>query len=286
MRKGVDVVKGKIGVFDSGYGGLTVLKELINVLPNYDYVYFGDNARAPYGTKSYEVVLSYTLEAIEFLFEKGCELIILACNTASAKALRTIQQTILPIKYPGKRVLGVIRPSTELVGGKSKSKKIGVLATQGTVNSNSYKIELLRFNEGVEVFQLACPLWVPLIENKKWDSFEGRALIKQDVDALLKLNSDIDTIILACTHFPLIIDYLSEITPKDISILGQGSIVAKSLRDYLKKHEWLDKKLCKAKSLTFYTSEEISMFTNFVKFEFSNIFTDYKVLNYNKTDCE
>ncbi|MGB0933833.1 MAG: glutamate racemase [Lishizhenia sp.] len=273
-------IRGKIGVFDSGYGGLTILKELIAELPDYDYVYFGDNARAPYGTKSYEIVLQYTMEAIDFLFDKGCELIILACNTASAKALRTIQQTVLPVKYPGKRVLGVIRPSTERVGDLSKTKKIGVLATQGTVDSDSYKIELANLNKEVEVFQLACPLWVPLIENNKWNNPNGKLLIKEDIDALLKLNKDIDTIILACTHFPLIMDYLVTIIPPHINILGQGDIVAKSLSSYLSKHTWLDMKLGKEKKVTFYTSEQIKVFTEFVDKEFEDLFKEKSVLRY------
>lgn len=276
----VEEVKGKIGVFDSGYGGLTILKELIAELPEYEYIYLGDNARAPYGTKSYDVVFQYTLEAVEFLFEKGCELIILACNTASAKALRTIQQTILPKKYPGKRVLGVIRPSTEKVGLLTKTNKIGVLATEGTVKSDSYKIEIAKFNQGVAVFQLACPLWVPLIENKKWNTVHGRSLIKEDISTLLRLDSEIDTIILACTHFPLIIDYLLEIIPRHITILGQGDIVAKSLSVYLDKHNWLSMKLNKEGKITFYTSEDPLLFKKFTESEFLEFFKDIKVLKF------
>lgn len=270
--------KGKIGVFDSGYGGLTILEELVKTLPNYSYVYLGDNARAPYGTKSYDVVYQYTLEAVEFLFHKDCELVVLACNTASAKALRSIQQNILPEKYPEKKVLGVIRPSTELVGSLSQTNKIGVLATQGTVNSRSYIDELKGYYKGIQVFQQACPLWVPLIENDKWQTIQGKELIKEDVKQLLNQASGIDTIILACTHFPLIYDFLREIIPPEIKILGQGNIVAESLMKYLENHNEVDSKLCTHNNLTFYTSENTKEFDLFIKSNFKNKFK-YKNVN-------
>ncbi len=193
-----------IGVFDSGYGGLTVLKEIVKRLPQYDYIYLGDNARAPYGNRSYDVVYQYTLEAVHELFSRGCELVILACNTASAKALRSIQQNDLPGMDSTKRVLGVIRPSTEVIGDLTSSGHVGILGTEGTVKSESYILELAKYAPSVKVVQHACPMWVPLIENDRHESEAGRRFIEEDVNALMAKDSDIDVIVLACTHYPIL----------------------------------------------------------------------------------
>lgn len=256
---------GKIGIFDSGYGGLTVLKEIRKELPQYSYVYLGDNARAPYGTRSYDVVFQYTLECVEFLFSKGCEIVILACNTASAKALRTIQQKVMPVKYPDKKVLGVIRPSTELVGNLSNTKVVGILATEGTVKSDSYKIEIERFTPGVDVVQLACPLWVPIIEANEHDSKEGKAIFRKDIERLLSLNDKIDTIVLGCTHYPMIKEFVQEIVGENVQVISQGEIVAERLVDYFQRHVKLECKLIREESLVFYTSENRDVFQNYLQ---------------------
>lgn len=257
--------QGKIGVFDSGYGGLTILKEIRKQLPVYDYLYLGDNARAPYGTRSFDVVYQYTLECVEYLFAQGCEIIVLACNTASAKALRSIQQNILPVKYPDKKVLGVIRPSTELVGSLSKTKVVGILATEGTVKSESYKIEIERFTPGVEVVQHACPLWVPIIEAKEYESQEGKAIFKKDIEVLLGLNPDIDTIVLGCTHYPIIYTYLRSIVPDHINLISQGEIVAERLVDYFQRHQEIEVKLSKKGTISFLTSENPQVFQQYLE---------------------
>jgi glutamate racemase len=251
---------GPIGVFDSGYGGLTVLSELKKRLPHYDFLYLGDNARAPYGTRSFDVVYAYTLEAVKELFDRGCSLVILACNTASAKALRTIQQNDLPVIAPDKRVLGVIRPSTEVIGDISRSKHIGILATEGTVRSKSYVIELAKFSPDVKVFQQACPMWVPLIENHRHDSEAGKLFIQEDVQSLLKQDPLIDTIVLGCTHYPIIKDYLDSIVPRNINILSQGSIVAEKLELYLKNHPEIDVHCSKNSEVEFLTTENADEF--------------------------
>jgi glutamate racemase len=261
--------KSKIGVIDSGYGGLTVLNEILTVLPEYDYIYLGDNARAPYGTKSFDVVLEYTWESVEYLLNLNCDLIIIACNTASAKALRSIQQKRL-IDYPGKRVLGVIRPSAEVIGQKTKKNKIGVLATQGTVNSESYLLEVAKFYPDLEVVQHACPLWVPLIENNSFLENEGRAIIKKDVKNFLDNNPGVDTIILACTHYPIMLSLLNEIAPQ-IQFISQGEIVGKALKDYLNRHTWLVKRLSTNRNVRFLTTENTATFDEKVKGMFGQI---------------
>ena len=199
-----------IGVFDSGYGGLTVLKEIVKELPEYDYLYLGDNARAPYGTRSFETVYQYTLENVEKLFSMGCHLVILACNTASAKALRSIQQNDLPIIAPNKRVLGVIRPTTEIVGNYSKTGHVGVLGTTGTVNSESYPKEIAKFFPNLKVTQEACPMWVPLVENNEYESAGADLFIQENLNHLMKQDDKIDTIILGCTHYPLLIKKIKQ----------------------------------------------------------------------------
>ncbi|XOV66862.1 MAG: glutamate racemase [Fluviicola sp.] len=251
---------GPIGIFDSGYGGLTILKDIREKLPAYDYLYLGDNARAPYGPRSFDVVYQYTLEAVKELFSRGCPLVILACNTASAKALRSIQQNDLPTIAPDKRVLGVIRPSTEIIGQYSRSKAIGILATEGTVASESYVIEIKKFWPQCSVVQHACPLWVPLIENNEFHTHAGREFIEKDVQALLQKNPRIDTIVLGCTHYPVLQEYIESIVPEGVKVVSQGSIVAESLADYLLRHPWMDSKLSRNGSVHYLTSESTDVF--------------------------
>lgn len=252
--------KSPIGVFDSGYGGLTVLKEIVKKLPEYDFIYLGDNARAPYGTRSFETVYEYTLECVERLFAMGCELIILACNTASAKALRTIQKKDLPRLGADKRVLGVIRPTTEIVGKYTKTGHIGVLGTDGTVVSCSYPIEIEKFYPQFKVVQEACPIWVPLVENNEFESEGADFYIKKNVNSLLAKDKDIDTIILGCTHYPLLLNKIKKYVPPHITLLLQGEIVAESLDDYLKRHKEIAEKCSKGGSLEFYTTDATENF--------------------------
>ena len=252
---------GPIGVFDSGYGGLTVLREILKELPEYDYIYLGDNARAPYGNRSFEVVHEFTLEAVNYLKDRGCRLVILACNTSSAKALRTIQQIDLQhSKDEPFRVLGVIRPSTEIIGDLSKNNCVGILGTEGTIQSGSYKIELEKFSPNTTVIQQACPMWVPLIESNQHETAIGKKLIENDVYKLLSMSSAIDTIILACTHYPLIINHVREIVGEKIQVVSQGPIVAKKLREYLQRNEFMETKLSKGGSCSFLTTEKESVF--------------------------
>jgi glutamate racemase len=229
-------LKGPIGIFDSGYGGLTVMKEIIKVLPQYDYIYLGDNARAPYGPRSYDTVYDYTLEAVEWFFAQGCPLVILACNTASAKALRTIQQKDLPLMAPDNRVLGVIRPTAEVIGNFTRNGKIGVLGTTGTVNSSSYLIEIAHFFPAVQVFQQACPMWVPLVENREYETEGADYFIEKCLNQLFSQSPDIDTILLACTHYPLLLDKIKKYIPAGVTVMAQGEIVAASLVNYLQRH--------------------------------------------------
>jgi len=248
-------MQGSIGVFDSGYGGLTVLKEIVAKLPQYDYIYLGDNSRAPYGNRSFDTVYRYTLQCVEWFFKQGCPLVVLACNTASAKALRTIQQNDLPKIAPDKRVLGVIRPTTEVAGRYSKTRKVGILATNGTVQSNSYIIEIQKFFPGIKVIQEACPMWVPLVENNEYENHGADFFIKKNIHQLLKQEPLIDTVLLACTHYPLLLKKITEYTPVDITILTQGEIVASSLADYLHRHTEMETRLTKNGSRIFYTTD-------------------------------
>ena len=205
--------KGPIGVFDSGYGGLTVLKEIVNKLPEYDYIYLGDNARAPYGNRSFDTVYHYTLDCVKWFFKQGCSLVILACNTASAKALRTIQQNDLPIIAPDKRVLGVIRPTAEVIGNFSETKNVGVLATEGTVASESYPMEIAKFFPGLIVHQEACPMWVPLVENGEFDTHGADYFVKKNLHNIFEKGKSIDVILLGCTHYPLLKGKIEEYLP-------------------------------------------------------------------------
>ena len=253
-------MKNPIGVFDSGYGGLTVLKELVGRLPQYDYIYLGDNARAPYGNRSFETVYQYTLQSVQWLFGQGCPLVILACNTASAKALRTIQQLDLPRIAPDHRVLGVIRPTTEIVGQYSISGKVGVLATKGTVLSESYPIEIAKFFPDVEVFQQPCPLWVPLIENDEHDKPGADYFVKTYVHQLMARCPEIDTVVLACTHYPLLKDKIAAELPAGSTLISQGEIVAESLADYLQRHPEMERRLSKSSGVRFYTTDSTEDF--------------------------
>jgi glutamate racemase len=247
--------QGPIGVFDSGYGGLTVLRNLVNTLPAYDFLYLGDNARAPYGTRSFETVYNYTRESVEWFFEQHCPLVILACNTASAKALRTIQQKDLIVHYPNNRVLGVIRPTAEVIGTYTKSRHIGILATPGTVQSCSYPIEIGKFFPELKVVQQACPMWVPLIENNETDHAGSAFFVKQCLDALLAQDPKIDTILLGCTHYPVLEKQIKQFLPEQIQLISQGSIVADSLKDYLFRHPEMEQRLSKSSQRLFYTTD-------------------------------
>lgn len=249
-----------IGVFDSGLGGLTVLKEIHALMPEFDYLYLGDNARAPYGTRDFETVYQYTLQAVKWLFAQGCPLVILACNTASAKALRTIQQRDLPSLAPDRRVLGVIRPTTEVIGDYTDSQHIGVLATQGTVDSLSYVIEINKFFPDVRVHQQACPTWVPLVENGLYNSPEADVEIKACLEKLAGQSPLIDTILLACTHYPLLYPKIRAALPNHIEVVSQGEIVAASLKEYLQRHPSMASRISGAGALKFCTTGDADQF--------------------------
>jgi len=268
-----------IGVFDSGYGGLTILKELVKTLPEYDFLYLGDNARAPYGSRSFETVYEYTLQCVNALFDNGCELVILACNTASAKALRTIQQKDLPLIDPKKRVLGVIRPTSEIIGNYSKSKQIGIFATTGTVNSESYIIEIQKFFPELAVFQEACPMWVPLIENNELDNEGADYFVKRHIDNLFKQSQHIDTIILGCTHYPLLKPLISKYLPSHVKLLTQGSIIADGLKDYLMRHTEMDALISKNQLVDFFTTDNADQFNEKASLFFgSNVVSNHLTL--------
>jgi len=269
-----------IGVFDSGYGGLTVLKEIVKRLPSYDYIYLGDNARAPYGTRSFDTVYEYTLESVKWLFKKNCPLIILACNTASAKALRTIQQNDLPKYGDNRRVLGVIRPTAEIIGNRSITKEIGILGTNGTIESQSYPIEIEKTFPAVKVHQHVCPLWVPLVENNEYLSPGADYFIKKDIDILLNNSNKIDTILLACTHYPLLSDKIQKYISNDITLISQGEIVAASLENYLYRHPEIEEKCSKNRQMQFYTTDSVKDFD-----KHSTIFFGRKV-NSEHTDLQ
>jgi len=249
--------KQPIGIFDSGYGGLTVFKSILKELPEYDYMYIGDTARAPYGNRSFQTIHQYTWECVQWLFNQGCQLVILACNTASAKALRTIQQQDLKIfEDPSKRVLGVIRPTAEVIGDYTRSKQIGVLGTRGTVQSGSYLIEIDHFFPELKVYQQACPLWVPIIENGEHDKPGADYFVEKYLEQILAQSPNIDTLLLACTHYPLLLPKIKAFLPPDIQIVAQGDIVAKSLVDYLQRHPEMETRLTKNGTQQFYTTTD------------------------------
>ncbi len=248
-------MRSPIGVFDSGYGGLSVLRDIVERLPQYDYLYLGDNARAPYGTRSFERVYEFTLQAVEYLFAQGCPLVILACNTASAKALRSIQQRDLPRIAPDRRVLGVIRPTAEAVGALSRTGHVGIFATPGTIASESYDIEIKKLNPGFEVYGQACPMWVPIVENLEMETPGAKYFVDREVGRLLEKSGKIDTIILGCTHYPLLYDQIRASVPQGISLVEQGRIVADSLADYLRRHPEMETRLSRGGSIDYLTTE-------------------------------
>jgi glutamate racemase len=247
-------------VFDSGYGGLTILDHLRKRLPQYDYLYLGDNARTPYGTRSFEIVYEFTLQAVKHLFEMGCSLVILACNTASAKALRTIQQHDLPLIDPTRRVLGVIRPTAECVGTLTHSRHIGILATAGTIKSQSYTLEIEKLYPDIVVNGEACPLWVPLVENHEFDSPGADYFVRQHIDRLLQRDPQIDTLILGCTHYPLLMEKIRQYTPQGITVVAQGEYIARSLQDYLHRHPEMEQRCTKQGQCRFLTTESKEKF--------------------------
>lgn len=253
---------GPVGVFDSGYGGLTILSEIRKALPGYDYIYLGDNARAPYGSRSFDIVYEFTLEAVTELFRRGCHLVILACNTASAKALRNIQQLDLQRLDPERRVLGVIRPTVEAVGDITRNGHIGIFATPGTVASESYNIEIAKLHPEYAVSAHACPMWVPLVENRESDRPGADYFVRQDVDALMDTDSEIDTIVLGCTHYPLLYPKIRAAVPESIEIVRQGDIVARSLVDYLRRHPEMERRLTRSGHTQYLTTENPDKFSS------------------------
>lgn len=259
-----------IGVFDSGYGGLTVLSELVHQLPEYDYLYLGDNARAPYGTRSFDTVYNYTLQCVRWLFAQGCPLVILACNTASAKALRNIQQRDLPGLAPDNRVLGVIRPTAEVIGQFSASGHVGILGTTGTVISESYVIEIGKFFPELTVYQEACPMWVPLVENLEHDKPGADYFVRQHLHSLLDKQPEIDTILLACTHYPLLLPKIRQYLPEGMAVLSQGEIVSASLKDYLHRHPEMDQRLSREGARIFTTTDSAEDFERLAGTFFGN----------------
>ena len=261
MKQHLSHTPGPIGVFDSGYGGLTILDKIREVLPEYDYIYLGDNARAPYGTRSFEVVYEFTRQAVNKLFDMGCHLVILACNTASAKALRSIQMNDLPQIDPARRVLGVIRPTVECVGEISKNQHIGVLATAGTIKSESYPLEIHKLFPEIQVSGTACPMWVSLVENNESQDEGADYFIRKYIDQLLSKDPQIDTVILGCTHFPILLPKIRQYIPDHISVIAQGEYVAESLKDYLNRHPEMDAKCTKNGNCQFYTTEAEEKFS-------------------------
>jgi glutamate racemase len=249
-----------IGIFDSGIGGLTVFRSIAETLPGYDYIYLGDNSRAPYGNRSFNTIHQYTWECVQWLFKQGCPLIILACNTASAKALRTIQQKDMQSLDPSKRVLGVIRPTAEVIGNYSKTNEIGVLGTNGTVQSGSYLMEIEKFFPELKVYQQACPLWVPLIESGEYEKPSANYIVKDYLNQLMAQSPNIDTLLLACTHYPLLMDKIKAQLSPNVNVIAQGDIVAKSLVDYLQRHPNLEQKITKTGTRQFFTTDDTTEF--------------------------
>lgn len=260
MSRCYSALPGPIGLFDSGYGGLTILNQVRQLMPQYDYLYLGDNARTPYGTRSFEVVYEFTLQAVEKMFDMGCHLVILACNTASAKALRSIQQNDLPRLDADRRVLGIIRPTAECIGSITHTRHVGVLATPGTIRSYSYPTEIHKLFPDVTVVGEACPLWVPLVENYEFDSPGADYFVQRHISNLLRRDPDIDTLILGCTHYPLLINKILKFTPRTIKIVPQGEYVAYSLRTYLERHPQIREKCTQQGTCRFFTTESPDKF--------------------------
>lgn len=255
MKQSLPYQPGPIGVFDSGYGGLTILSKIREALPEYDYIYLGDNARTPYGTRSFEIVYEFTLQAVNKLFEMGCHLVILACNTASAKALRTIQMNDLPNIDPDRRVLGVIRPTAECIGSMTQTRHVGILATAGTIKSESYPLEVHKLFEDIKVSGEACPMWVPLVENNEANGEGADFFIRKHIDNLLAKDRQIDTLVLGCTHYPILLPKIQKFIPQGVKVVAQGEYVATSLKDYLHRHPEMDMKCTREGKCRFYTTE-------------------------------
>ena len=255
MKQCLPYQPGPIGVFDSGYGGLTILSKIREALPEYDYIYLGDNARTPYGTRSFEIVYEFTLQAVNKLFEMGCHLVILACNTASAKALRTIQMNDLPNIDPNRRVLGVIRPTAECIGSMTQTRHVGILATAGTIKSESYPLEVHKLFEDIKVSGEACPMWVPLVENNEANGEGADFFIRKYIDNLLAKDRQIDTLVLGCTHYPILLPKIQKFIPQGVKVVAQGEYVATSLKDYLHRHPEMDMKCTREGKCRFYTTE-------------------------------
>lgn len=255
MKQSLPDQPGPIGVFDSGYGGLTILSKIREALPEYDYIYLGDNARTPYGTRSFEIVYEFTLQAVNKLFEMGCHLVILACNTASAKALRTIQMNDLPNIDPDRRVLGVIRPTAECIGSMTQTRHVGILATAGTIKSESYPLEVHKLFEDIKVSGEACPMWVPLVENNEANGEGADFFIRKYIDNLLAKDRQIDTLVLGCTHYPILLPKIQKFIPQGVKVVAQGEYVATSLKDYLHRHPEMDMKCTREGKCRFYTTE-------------------------------
>jgi glutamate racemase len=249
-----------IGVFDSGYGGLTILEEIRRRLPEYDYLYLGDNARSPYGTRSFETVYAYTLQAVRRLFDEGCRLVILACNTASAKALRTIQQNDLPRFAPARRVLGVIRPTVECLGELTRARHVGILGTPGTISSNSYPLEIAKLFPDITVVGETCPMWAPLVENGETDNAGAEYFVRQNIDNILSRDPQIDTLLLACTHYPLLLPVIRRYLPANVQAVAQGALVAASLEDYLRRHPEIASKCTQTGICRYLTTEQEDKF--------------------------
>lgn len=257
----LDSMESPIGVFDSGYGGLTILREIKKILPQYDYLYLGDNARAPYGSRSFDIVYRFTLQAVEELFSRGCRLVILACNTASAKALRTIQQNDLPNIDPSRRVLGVIRPTVEAIGQLSRTGHVGLFATPGTVRSESYRLEVEKLFPEMKLTGHACPMWVPLVENNEANNPGADYFVRKDTNALMTADPEIDTVILGCTHYPILYHKIREALPSGVHLISQGDIVAASLSDYLHRHPEIEQTISRTSTSTFLTTENADTFS-------------------------
>ncbi len=251
---------GPIGVFDSGYGGLTILRRMRKILPQYDYLYLGDNARAPYGPRSFDVVYQFTREAVEKLFSMGCHLVILACNTASAKALRTLQMNDIPRWDPDRRILGVIRPTAECIGGITKSRHVGILATEGTIRSKSYDMEIHKLFPDIVVTGVACPLWAAIVEANEADSEGAEYFVKKRIKQMFSADDKIDSVILGCTHYPLLMNSIKKFMPEGVQIIPQGDYVANSLKTYLNRHQLLEEKITKGGTVRYLTSENPERF--------------------------
>ena len=249
-----------IGIFDSGYGGLTILRTIRQIMPQYDYLYLGDNARTPYGTRSFEVVYEFTLQAVKRLFDEGCPLVILGCNTASAKALRTIQQNDLPLIDPSRRVLGVIRPTAECIGSISHTRHVGIFATPGTIRSHTYDLEIAKLHPDIKVTGVSCPMWVPLVENNEAHMPGADYFVKQKVDEMFTLDPQIDAIILGCTHYPLLLDKIEKYVPANVKVIPQGDYVAQSLQDYLFRHPDMHERITQGGTLRLLTTEHPRQF--------------------------